>query len=123
MSEKARKTFLRLFSKIWNGVDVVSSQWKNVTITLLENTNQCLISSATDLQSLISSQEKLLEIGRFGWFLETKRLLHHAQIGFQIYCATEEQVAFFFQSIKNTIDKGNIVCAVFVDFKGANDTI
>ena len=64
-----------------------------------------------------------LVANRLKWHLEDKGLLHYAQGGFRKNRSTEELVTTFSQGIKDGLDKSNIVGAVFVDFKGAYDTV
>lgn len=55
--------------------------------------------------------------------LESKGLLHPALAGFRKNRSTEKHVTMLSQTIKDKLDKSNIVGAVFVDFKGAYDTV
>ncbi|GFS84971.1 uncharacterized protein NPIL_466311 [Nephila pilipes] len=125
--EKARKTLLMLFNKIWKKTDAAPSLWgkgnnhpflkKDKTATYFNSYR--LISFTYTLAKLM----KRLVTNRLKWHNEIKELLHHAQGGLRKPRSTEELDTTFSQCIKNNLDKSNSVGAIFVDFKEAYDTV
>jgi hypothetical protein len=60
---------------------------------------------------------------RLNWYLETQNLLSPAQAGFRRYCSTNQQIVMLSQEIKDSLDRKEILFAVFVDFKCAYDSV
>jgi hypothetical protein len=60
---------------------------------------------------------------RLNWYLETQNLLSPAQAGFRRYCSTYKQIVMLRQEIKDSLDRKEILLAVFVDFKSACDSV
>jgi hypothetical protein len=60
---------------------------------------------------------------RLNWYLETQNLLSPAQVGFRRYCSTNQQIVKLSQEIKDSLDRKEILLAVFVDFKSAYDSV
>ena len=56
-------------------------------------------------------------------YLEENNLLSHCQFGFRRKSSTEHAVTYFSDFIKNSMDKGKLTGAVFVDLRKAFDTI
>lgn len=55
--------------------------------------------------------------------LENNQLLHPQQFGFRQKHSTETANCFLLEQIKGSLDKGNVVGAVFLDLKKAFDTV
>ena len=125
MGEKARKTMLTLFNKVWNST--VPAQWKKATVipVLKKYKPHGDISNyrPISLTSIVAKTMERMVNNRLNWYLETNNLIHHAQAGFRQHRSTEQQVAIFSQHIKDSLDKGQILTAVYVDFKGAYDSV
>jgi hypothetical protein len=66
--------------------------------------------------------EKMVSV-RMNWYLETQNLLSPAQAGFRRYCSTNQQIVMLSQEIKDSLDRKEILLAVFVDFKSAYDSV
>lgn len=49
--------------------------------------------------------------------------LHPMQFGFRKHHSTETATFYFLENLKDLLDKGGFVCAVFLDLKRAFDTI
>jgi len=60
---------------------------------------------------------------RLQWVLETNRTVNQEQAGFRTHRSTSEHVVKLSQSIKDTLDKKQILTAVFVDFQSAYDKV
>ena len=56
-------------------------------------------------------------------YLEGNNLLHPLQFGFRHNHSTETATCLFLEQVKQSLDKGNIVGAVFLDLKRAFDTV
>ena len=57
------------------------------------------------------------------WFLEIQNILVEEQAGFRKHQSTSQQVTLLSQEIKDCLDKKQTVLAVYVDFKGAYDSV
>ena len=55
--------------------------------------------------------------------LESNQLLHPQQFGFRQKYSTETANCYLLENIKASMDKGNVVGAVFLDLKKAFDTV
>ena len=60
---------------------------------------------------------------RLNDFLETNDVLHNLQFGFRQKHSTSHALISLTEKIKQTIDKGNLACGVFIDLKKAFDTV
>ena len=60
---------------------------------------------------------------RLNDFLETNDVLHNLQFGFRQKHSTSHDLISLTEKIKQTIDKGNLACGVFIDLKKAFDTV
>ena len=60
---------------------------------------------------------------RLNDFLETNYVLHNLQFGFRQKNSTSHALISLTEKIKQTIDKGNLACGVFIDLKKAFDTV
>lgn len=56
-------------------------------------------------------------------YLETNHYLHPLQFGFRRNYSTESATCFLTEKIKQSLDKGHVVGAVFLDLKKAFDTV
>ena len=54
---------------------------------------------------------------RLNDFLKTNDVLHDLQFGFRQKHSTSHALISLTEKIKQTIDKGNIACGVFIDLK------
>ena len=60
---------------------------------------------------------------RLNDFLETNDVLHNLQFGFRQKHSTSHALISLTEKIKQTIDKGNLACGVFIDLKKAFETV
>ena len=60
---------------------------------------------------------------RLNDFLETNGVLHNLQFGFRQKNSTSHGLVSLTKKIKQTIDKGNLACGVFIDRKKAFDIV
>ena len=60
---------------------------------------------------------------RLNDFLETNDVLHNLQLDFRQKHSTSHALISLTEKIKQTIDKGNLACGVFIDLKKAFDTV
>ena len=60
---------------------------------------------------------------RLNDFLETNDVLHNLHIGFRQKHSTSHALISLTEKIKQTIDKGNLACGVFIYLKKAFDTV
>jgi hypothetical protein len=74
------------------------------------------------MSTLAKTTEKMVSV-RLNWYLETQNLLSPAQAGFRRYCSTNQQIVLCNQEIKDSLDRKEILLAVFVDFKSAYDSV
>jgi hypothetical protein len=75
------------------------------------------------MSTLAKTMEKMVG-ARLNWYLETQNLLSPAQAaGFRRYCSTNQQTVMLSQEIKDSLDRKEILLAVFVDFKSAYDSV
>ena len=56
-------------------------------------------------------------------YLENKHLLHPIEFGFRARYSTELANCYLIETIKQLLDEGNVVVAVFLDLKKAFDTV
>jgi ribonuclease HI len=126
MKEEARKTILKLFNYIWI-TGIIPTKWKQaVVIPILKKDKDPFEISSYRPVSLTSVAAKLMERlvnNRLNWYLESNSLLSNSQAGFRSNRSTNEHVVTLSQHIKDSMDKGNILTAVFVDFKGAYNCV
>ena len=62
-------------------------------------------------------------VARLNWYLEKQNLIAKEQAGFRPNRSTSHQITYITQEIKNAFNKSESVLAVFVDLKGAYDTV
>ena len=60
---------------------------------------------------------------RLNDFLETNDVLHNWQFGFRQKHSTSHALISLTERIKQTIDRGNFACGVFIDLKRTFDTV
>ena len=60
---------------------------------------------------------------RLNDFLETNDVLHNLQFGFRQKHSASHAPISLTEKIKQTIEKGNLACGVFIDLKKAFDTV
>ena len=60
---------------------------------------------------------------RLNDFLDINNVIHPLQSGFQQKHSTTHALTSLTEKIKQTIDKGNYGCGVFIDLKKAFDTV
>ena len=60
---------------------------------------------------------------RLNDFLETNDVLHNLHFGFRQKYSTSHALISLTEKIKQTTDKGNLACGVFIDLKKAFDTV
>jgi hypothetical protein len=59
---------------------------------------------------------------RLNWNLETQNL-SPTKTGFRRYCSTNQQIVTLSQEIEDSLDRKEILFAVFVNFKSAYDSV
>lgn len=84
-----------------------------------EVSNYCPIS----LNSIVTKTMEHMVCSRLNWYLEFQQLLSPARAGFRKYHSINQQIARLSQDIKDLVDKAETVLAVFIDFKGAYDSV
>ena len=76
--------------------------------------------------SLLSNIEKILEklmYKRLYTFLNKNNVIYNLQFGFRQQYSTSHALVNITENIRKALDKGNIVCGVFVDLQKAFDTV
>ena len=126
MGDYAKQKLLWIFNHIWK-MGIVPENWKSALIIpiLKRGKNPDSVSNFRPI-SLTSIVAKLFERmvnTRLNWYLENFELLCQEQAGFRKNRSTADQVTFFSQAIKDTLDKREILTAVYVDFKSVYDSI
>lgn len=56
-------------------------------------------------------------------FLENNNLFHQHQFGFRLQHSTETAYFYFWEKMKQSLDQGYVLGAVFIDLKKAFDTV
>lgn len=102
------------------------NNWKKAIVTPVFKTGDCDLGSNYRPISILPVLSKVLEkvvASQVIEHLETNQLLHPQQFGFRPKHSTETANIFFIESIKQSLDSGNVVGAVFLDLKKAFDTV
>ncbi len=102
------------------------NNWKKAIATPIFKTGDCDLISNYRPISILPALSKVLEkvvASQVIEHLETNQLLHPQQFGFRPKHSTETANIFFIESIKQSLDSGNVVGAVFLDLKKAFDTV
>ena len=73
-------------------------------------------------KNLAKTMERLV-VNCLNWYIEEYDVLSIEQAGFQRNRSKSDQVTKFSQYIKDALDNRNILTAVYVDFKGAFDSV
>lgn len=107
-------------------LDCIPAQWKTaIVIPFLKkgkNAHDPQNYRPISLTSIVAKIMERMVNNRLNWFLQTQNSLVPEQAGFRKYRSTMELVSTLAQHIKDTFDHGNILTAVFVDFKSAYDS-
>ena len=125
LGKNATKSLLALFNQTWN--THIPAEWKKAVILPILKRKK----SASDLQnyrpiSLTNIIAKVMErmvSNRLNWYLEHQQIIIPEQAGFRKYHSTNQQILRLSQEVKDALDKQLTTLAVFVDFKGAYDSI
>ncbi|GBM65063.1 hypothetical protein AVEN_86716-1 [Araneus ventricosus] len=64
-----------------------------------------------------------LVVNRLNWYFEEYGILAVEQAGFHNHRSTCDQVTQFSQFVKEALDDRNILTAIYIDFKGAYDSV
>ena len=67
--------------------------------------------------NIFSNVFKRLVYDRLTQFLDKYNILYHNQIGFRQYHSTHHALITLFNKITKSLDRGDIVIGVFLDFK------
>ncbi|GBM14912.1 hypothetical protein AVEN_213259-1 [Araneus ventricosus] len=125
---EARKTMLNVFNRIWDTESGhMSAHWKRAIIVpvLKKNKDSGHLNSyrLISLTSILAKTMERLVVNRLNWYLEEYGILAVEQAGFRNNRSTCDHVTQFSQFVKDALDGRNILTAVYIDFKGAYDSV
>lgn len=75
------------------------------------------------LTSVLAKIQERMVMARLNWFMEKQHTLKEEQAGFRKNRSTAYQLTKLTHSIKTAFNKNESALAIFVDFKGAYDTV
>jgi hypothetical protein len=127
LGHNAKRALLHVLNSYWNLKENHPSEWvkERIIPTLKKGKQKQLLSSYRPIaltSAIVKVQEKML-LARLKWYLEKNNNLAPEQAGFRENRSTSQQIFRFTQEKKETLNMQESVLAVFIDFKGAYDTI
>jgi len=75
------------------------------------------------LTSIFANVFKRIILTRLKWFLESRNLLVKEQVGFRNNMSTSNSLMRFVQDVKQRFNQRKSTLAVFIEFKGAYNTV
>jgi len=118
--------FLKLINKIWEEGQIPKA-WKVALISpILKHGKPERLTSSYRPISLLPCLGKVMErmvTKRLYWHVEKGNILSPAQSGFRRHCSAADQIARLEKIVRETFVKKQVTIVVFIDLKGAYDTV
>ena len=127
LGPKAKMTLLNIYNTFWTEKMNLPTDWTKATVIPIlkpgKQANQLEAYRPIALTSIVAKVFERMITTRLKWFLENQNILAEEQAGFRDNMSTGNSLMNFVQEVKQNFNKKESTLAVFIDFKGAYDTV